>query len=647
MLSGHEQSSEATQETVQSEMKNKPEVVVAPDTDLESADRWEKLKGRQARIQGGEESDNVTTRPSSPADDYEDSLVGDLLQHRYSWVRSATLYKAYQTRMRKRDKNSNKGGDLITAMVDYVTKMEDDMARLEKTLDDMRLTRGVKTDELADELAGELSDELAGEGADTAQSPIKDQAGVAIETRFYHCNGVAFASDGSMRNGDGKFESGHYLSATDPVHLLRVLYAWKDEVEPNASAAAPGDAPDNGKVDIIAFMISSKPIADFFEKRLGLSTDVTRVVRIGKPFRSIIRNISQLRSHLLFLENRYGSVSTGVDASGAPQGTEVEAGNGGNTEGSPIHPDSKNINSTYTTKKDTDGSKESGDEADKTEEEEFFDSASALPHFRHLIRFIDQYLGKKVGLFENLQAGRAEQVVYEDLWMLFDTGDTIYCPLRQGGMRISNTDEDDDHTTKRRYVPQAYRVVATVGGAPLQQTLAPRNTTAGYDNSSEDALIRLFTNRANMSAGLEMQPTSLNLPRAQSMREKYSALHVICMYIDFNGVKYGAETEIFVFKPFDGKMDIQSLEAFPLQYLRTGRATESSSVVNIGQSSDPAPRDTGYADDLVERGRKFIDVTAVSRHMSHTGLTVGESKEEVRHSGLGTPTLKLTTKLCP
>lgn len=636
MLSGHEQSSEATQETVQSEMKDEPEVVVAPDTDLESADRWEKLRGRQARIQGGEESDDVTTRPSSSADDSEDSMVGSLLQRSSSRVRSATLYKAYQTRMRKRDKNSNKGGDLITAMVDYVTKMEDDMARLEKTLEDMRLARGVKTDEPADELSDEPADELSDKASDTAQLPIKDLAGVTIDTRFYHCDGVEFHSDGDFRSGGAQFESGHYLSRSDPVYLLRVLYAWKDEVEPNASAAAPGDAPDNGKVDIIAFMISSKPIADFFEKRLGLSTDVTRVVRIGKPFRSIIRNISQLRSHLLFLENRYGSVSTGVD----------EAGNEGNTEGSPIHPDSKNINSTYATKKDTDGSKESGDEADKTEEE-VFASASALPHFRHLIRFIDQYLGKKVGLYEKLQAGLTKKVVYEDLWMLFDTGDTIYCPLRQGGMRISNIDEDYDHTTRRRYVPQAYRVVATVGGAPLRRTLAQRNTTAGYDNSSEDALIRLFTNRANMRAGLEMQPTSLNLPRAQSMREKYSALHVICMYIDFNGVKYGAETEIFVFRPFDGEMDIQSLEAFPLQYLHKRRAPESSSGVNIDQSSDSAPRDTGYADDLVERGRKFIDVTAVSQHMSHMGLTVGESKEEVRHSGFGTPTLKLTTKLCP
>ncbi|KAL2289203.1 hypothetical protein FJTKL_02231 [Diaporthe vaccinii] len=77
------------------------------------------------------------------------------------------------------------------------------------------------------------------------------------------------------------------------------------------------------------------------------------------------------------------------------------------------------------------------------------------------------------------------------------------------------------------------------------------------------------------------------------------------MYVDFDGTKYGTDMEVFVFKPFDGQVLVKDLEAYPLKYF-----------VKHGSN------------DLVQRGRKFVDLTASPCHMWHAGITIGETKEE-------------------
>lgn len=71
---------------------------------------------------------------------------------------------------------------------------------------------------------------------------------------------------------------------------------------------------------------------------------------------------------------------------------------------------------------------------------------------------------------------------------------------------------------------------------------------------------------------------------------------------------------------------IRSLEAYPLQYL------ETAPVQILSEQNDPGADHSGtepqQEDMLLERGRKFIDVTAVS-HMSYEGLTIGTNREEV------------------
>ncbi|KAK7720856.1 hypothetical protein SLS63_009639 [Diaporthe eres] len=55
-------------------------------------------------------------------------------------------------------------------------------------------------------------------------------------------------------------------------------------------------------------------------------------------------------------------------------------------------------------------------------------------------------------------------------------------------------------------------------------------------------------------------------PTLQRAQDKFSSLHVLCMYVDFDGIRYGTLMEIFIFEPFDGDIHIKSLEAYPLKY---------------------------------------------------------------------------------
>lgn len=229
-----------------------------------------------------------------------------------------------------------------------------------------------------------------------------------------------------------------------------------------------------------------------------------------------------------------------------------------------------------------------------------------------LLEFVEKYLHKKATLFNRLKQGLEDKIAFEDLWMLFDTGDTIYSPYVEGGVVFKNGVES--HTTKTRYVPQVFRVLGTAGGLPLRNSLAPKQSDPGDDILDNSFFSKWSIKGLRHAALPEMQD---GIPSAQRNKNKFTPLYVFCFNIDFDGVKYGPVQEIFTFKPYDGLVDIRSLEAYPMQYLKTqpGRF--------LGGDEQPEE------DSLLERGRKFIDATVVS-HLSHEGLSVGKSRDEVR-----------------
>ena len=242
----------------------------------------------------------------------------------------------------------------------------------------------------------------------------------------------------------------------------------------------------------------------------------------------------------------------------------------------------------------------------KEEEKESFDKETALPHFRFLHGFVLEYLDEQVQRMRALRLGQRQKIAFEDLWMIFDAGDTIYCPRHEGGVAVG-----EDHTTKPRYVPQLFRVLGSVGGLQLRKTLAPRgnNPLDQYDEFFGD---QMFSGPFIRGTWSKLQGNSSNAASSRRARDQLTSMYVMCFHVDFDGTKYGTVKEIFTFKPYDGLVDIRSLEAYPTQYL----------------SFDQPSPDSSTGDKYLERGRKFVDVMAVS-HMSYEGLTVGKSREEV------------------
>lgn len=542
-------------------------------------------------------------KPRSPlkgldeAPEYRDRLI-----HNASFLTPEDLYGVYQSRLRQLFHPDAEGVDpyflganLTEAIATYIIGVQDSIAGLSLRVSDQEKQGKGNNDDNSEER--QTGPSGAKPGSNGPESPWQNPG---LKTRFYSCDGV-FEPDGDFmkacaNNPRARTHPSHstYACPGDPRCLIRVLYDMKATVPSQRSKA--GEIPSPGQMDVIHFMVTSRPISDFFEKRLGLDAGASRILKFGKPFRSVIRNIQHLKDHLSSLAVKYDSDSD-------VKLEEAQSVNQQNLEDdSSQQPDGRAASPVFP-----------GTPQDK---EETYNQPEAIQHFRYFVEFIDEYLAEKTDTFRALRDGTKDKVAFEDLWMLFDTGGKIYSPLRQNITIVHNdmssysssdsgTDNGEDvHVTRRRYAPQAYRVLATSGGSPLMKNWAAKDADVGDGHFANDALLRFFLGRTTEATALQGQQSQSQAK--QRMKGRYSSLHVICMHVDFDGLKYGTETDMFTFKPFDGETSIKSLEAYPLLYAVSPR--------------------TDY---LLRRGRKFVDVTMSSKHMTHSGFTVGEHKEEV------------------
>ncbi len=214
------------------------------------------------------------------------------------------------------------------------------------------------------------------------------------------------------------------------------------------------------------------------------------------------------------------------------------------------------------------------------------ETRAALAHLTMFLGFIDKYLHRQVKLYEDLRARRPERVAFENLWMLFDEGDTILCPLRNM-TDLPEYHPDDDlepHRPVARFAPQAYRVTATTAGMPRGKNSGPNYKIADTITSGPAP-----ASTADVSSG--------------RVKSNFTEFYIYCFFVDFNGSEYKVISEIFVIRPFEREMDIRSLQVYP----------------------------TGYhdaRDSLITRGLSFMDVTNVS-HMQYEGLSLGDIREEI------------------
>lgn len=500
----------------------------------------------------------------------------EALEHNASFLDDQGLYRAFQLRRKYRPEMN--GPKLISAMAEYVGDAEDKMASLHEYLRSSKEQAGTR-------LQGgvpERTERSKGKTMPIAARPLDE---VLLETRFYNCRNGFALMEGLPRHSAPSHRTvvGQYTSSSDPNYLIRVHFEWNKFATSSREGFMSGDIPNAKDIDVVTFMVSSLPLSAFFERRLGLKADQYPILKLGKPFRVVISNYGRLKGHLTNLMKKYDSGRQGhVDAD--------------------LHEGPDNLQSSFERHVSTTISSSGSEHA-----LQIYDQRPALEHFRLLVKFIDEYLGDKVALFEAFQTGREEMVEYEDLWMLFNNGQKVVCPLRENRVTVDcfngksepKTDDDDGtnryHLTRRRHVPQVYRLTAAVGGAPLISSLLPMTVDVTRDNLHHETSLQRY----------DGGPSAF--PVLRKAKERFSSLQVSCMYVDFDGTRYGTEMEIFVFKPFDGQVFVKTLEAYPLNYF-----VKPGSI------------------DFVDRGRKFIDLTASPRHMNHAGTTIGEVKEEVR-----------------
>lgn len=206
---------------------------------------------------------------------------------------------------------------------------------------------------------------------------------------------------------------------------------------------------------------------------------------------------------------------------------------------------------------------------------------------KELLDFVKSYLVDDVNLFQEYKNGTRLNISFNNLWMLFDSNDTIFCPLKKGEDGIYAGDQKDEcFGTLEFDTPQVFRVLATFGG-----------------------ISRRFPPLVNRSKGLAQPlPDDTDENNAKHIREKWTSLYLDCYLIEFDGVRFRAVSDSFEFKPFEGELLVTSLEAYP--------------IVFHENTSD------GGTASLIRRAFRYADLTSV-QHVHHKGLTLGERKEEV------------------
>lgn len=200
-------------------------------------------------------------------------------------------------------------------------------------------------------------------------------------------------------------------------------------------------------------------------------------------------------------------------------------------------------------------------------------STTALEHLPCLLEFMDTYITRKRAY---LNSPSCNNIAFTDIWHLFKPGDFV----------ISNDRK------------QAYRVI-NVSSPPHKGT-----DRWSYFYASE---------KENEKS------------RAQS------DISIDCVYIHYDGKKYGPVLKKFKIRRFEGERLVTTLDIYPFRFCASsglrGPAVQSKQE---GSDAEEAMQ-TSIArlrKKLIQRGEMFVDVAGI-KHMYYTGLTVDEPRDEV------------------
>ncbi|KAI0844815.1 hypothetical protein F5Y00DRAFT_273573 [Daldinia vernicosa] len=481
---------------------------------------------------------------------------------------SRILFRAYTEKLKAKSSikaRQNQGPNLVKGLVDYMRVLEDRIDQLE---------------------TGQESRASANKKGNSASQGSNVNNAVEVTVKFFNSR-LYLEDDGSFIGVHSGTEEGTFMCDHDTQHLVRALYMKTRYDGENPTKRADSNAPDPDEIDILTFGISSEAVTTFLRKLLNVNTDSdSHLIRFNKPFRPLIQNIDRISAKLEELESRYGQVV--IDNVESLQKAQKSSSEAPNTE----------VN-----REETKALPFAPHSTDEDSVSQQFDLPEALPHFQVFLKFLYEYLGKQIRLYKSLRQGMEQYVAFENLWMLFDPNETIYCPLREAGMETYRDIDGTTYTPVRRYTPQAYRVVATFGGMSITRNIPrpPRSKELNnslYFTSSNKPPLEVET---KLEAG-DITEALTNTQILRKVRNSYTEFYVYCFYVDFDGTKYGIVRDIFVFKPYERCMEIRNLQAYPARYMARDR--------------------------LHERGNSFLNVTNTA-HLQYQGSIVGPTREEI------------------
>ncbi|OTA69152.1 hypothetical protein K449DRAFT_428570 [Hypoxylon sp. EC38] len=93
--------------------------------------------------------------------------------------------------------------------------------------------------------------------------------------------------------------------------------------------------------------------------------------------------------------------------------------------------------------------------------------------------FLPLYKQPQILVYEGIREGLSTKIAFENLRMLFNFNETLYCPAKRGRQEIEifeiGVEGPKKYPTKTRLTPQAYRVVYATGGVQVYNNQEPDN----------------------------------------------------------------------------------------------------------------------------------------------------------------------------
>ncbi|KAI0175682.1 hypothetical protein GGR52DRAFT_570672 [Hypoxylon sp. FL1284] len=464
------------------------------------------------------DSETETSSASSASD-------SEAVVKKASQMTHAALFETYARKlghkpkphlMRSLRNRGKKGPHLVAGLVDYVHSLE---ARI-SSLEARRKTDKPESDKEEDD-SSELSD---------LQSELRDDAlrkpALGLRIEFYHVEKELDATGRFRPERDHMF--GTYRSHVGSPPFIRVAYRWRSEKPAETlRTTSHGEMLDPADVEVVGLRIYSDIVTNVLRRSLA----GIQFVELFKPFRVIIRNLAEIRAALAKVESEYGFAD--VNESGSrtedprleKQADVIEDVGMTSGSGKSVNQHNELLDASSTSNK---GPEEPSEE---------------LTHLREFIRFVDKYLEPQIQLYETIREGSVRMIAFENLWMLFNFNETIYCPVKRGYQELTFYEPGGKtfkYQSKPSLTPQAYRVVYSGGGVGI------------YVNPSLDYIA----------------PESQGQVLTASTKERFCRLIVGCFSVGFDGEKYTPVQDYFIFKPFEGEVAITSLEAYPLRFHR-------------------------------------------------------------------------------